>query len=245
MSVVIIPIGILWNVRIKLRQKLGIGAFLCLSVVLIIVAIIKIAGIRSAVDSFDLVWEMFWQQVEACTAVSMVSLTAFRSIFLSKKQKRRRNSGRSDVSRFWSWLSPKRGSKNSLQHQSPSDRPDQPLPQVTLGTRFHSGRDKGLLESQIQPTSRIEVPTYPQDLQKGWEEEINDLETLATHDSGTSLTAVADDGSSKHVTHTEMSVLHTPGEDEENHRNHWWQRGIISNFTLSRAESIDSERRQS
>ncbi len=79
-SVVSIPTSMLWQVRMKKIQKLGIGAFLCLSFCMIIVACIRFSGLRVKRSSID-VWQYFWLEVEACVAVCMISLTAFRSFF--------------------------------------------------------------------------------------------------------------------------------------------------------------------
>lgn len=81
-SVVSIPTIMLWRVRMKTTQKLGIGAFLCLSFCMIIVACIRFSGQRVRGSSID-VWQYFWLEVEACVPVCMISLTAFRSVFAS------------------------------------------------------------------------------------------------------------------------------------------------------------------
>ena len=50
---------------------------------MIITAIVRISAIRSSKgSSVDIVWELFWQMVEACIAVTMVSLSVFRSFFV-------------------------------------------------------------------------------------------------------------------------------------------------------------------
>ena len=66
----------------KMGQKLGIGAFLCLSVAIVIVACIRFSGIHVRRSSI-LTWEYFWLEIEACVPVCMVSLPAFRSVFAS------------------------------------------------------------------------------------------------------------------------------------------------------------------
>ena len=58
------------------------GAFLCLQILMAIVAIVKASGIVPG-PTYDHRWSFIWQQIEACVAVSMLSLTAFRSIFTS------------------------------------------------------------------------------------------------------------------------------------------------------------------
>lgn len=77
-----IPVTLLWRVRISLRQKIGLGLTLCLSLVMAIVAIIRISGSRLPTGDADIVWVTFWQQQECNVAVIMISLTAFRSFFI-------------------------------------------------------------------------------------------------------------------------------------------------------------------
>ena len=79
-----IPVTLLWRVRIKPSQKIGLGAFLCLSIGMILMAITRAAGFRFH-GKFDDTWVSIWQHLEACVAVMMLSLTAFRSIFAAAK----------------------------------------------------------------------------------------------------------------------------------------------------------------
>ncbi|MCJ1306716.1 hypothetical protein MMC25_000359, partial [Agyrium rufum] len=76
-----IPILLLWNVKINLRRKLGLGSLLCLSVFAIITNIIRVVGHDLTNGQDDLVWLFFWLQIEACIAVMANSATAFRSLF--------------------------------------------------------------------------------------------------------------------------------------------------------------------
>ena len=79
-----IPVTLLWRVRIKPSQKIGLGAFLCLSTSMILMAITRAAGFRFH-GKFDNTWVFIWQHLEACVAVMMLSLTAFRSVFVAAK----------------------------------------------------------------------------------------------------------------------------------------------------------------
>jgi hypothetical protein len=51
---------------------------------MVIVAIIRVSGIHYH-GKFDNTWIFMWQQVEACIAVTMLSLTAFQSVFVAAK----------------------------------------------------------------------------------------------------------------------------------------------------------------
>ena len=77
---------ILWQLRIGTYQKLAVGASLSLSICMVIFACIRIAGCTLR-HCFGITWQLFWLQVEASIAVCMVSVTAFRSIFLSEPVK--------------------------------------------------------------------------------------------------------------------------------------------------------------
>lgn len=82
-SVMIIPIYLLWHVQIKIRQKLALAVSLCLSIMMVILAIVRISRFRSSSSTIDFTWDIFWQFAESCTAVTMVSFTAFRSLFVA------------------------------------------------------------------------------------------------------------------------------------------------------------------
>ena len=72
----------------KLRQKLGIGAFLCLSVCMVVVSDVRFSGTHTHANITQS-WEYFWLEVEACVAVCMVSFCAFRSVFASDERSAR------------------------------------------------------------------------------------------------------------------------------------------------------------
>lgn len=81
--VVSFPIALLWKVRINVRQKLGLALFLCLSLIMVIIAIVRVAGIKLSGGNVDIVWLAFWMQQECSIAVIMVSSSAFRSFFVT------------------------------------------------------------------------------------------------------------------------------------------------------------------
>lgn len=66
----------------KRRQKIILGLILCLSIVMILTAIVRISAIRIGKKSVDLVWLNFWQIIESALAVGMVCISAFRSVFI-------------------------------------------------------------------------------------------------------------------------------------------------------------------
>lgn len=90
--IILIPIRLLWAVRIKPRQKFFLGIFLSLNLFMAITASVRVSGLKSH-GTFDEVWLFLWQQIEACVAVAMISLTAFRSVYVASAASRARMQG--------------------------------------------------------------------------------------------------------------------------------------------------------
>ncbi|KAI9833210.1 MAG: hypothetical protein M1826_000123 [Phylliscum demangeonii] len=90
LMIIALPIHLPWKVRMKTRQKFGLGVFLCLSVFMMMIAVVRVSVqhrhvvvLGMPLTAVDFTWNLFWLQTEACLAVLMVSLTALRSIFVS------------------------------------------------------------------------------------------------------------------------------------------------------------------
>lgn len=90
--IIVIPIRLLWAVRIKPRQKFFLGIFLSLNMFMAVTAAVRVSGLKFH-GTFDEVWLVLWQQIEACVAVAMISLTAFRSVFVASATSRARKEG--------------------------------------------------------------------------------------------------------------------------------------------------------
>ncbi|KAI1347201.1 hypothetical protein F5Y01DRAFT_329946 [Xylaria sp. FL0043] len=82
--VVSLPIIILKKSLLNRSTKFGLAIFLCLSIFMAAVAIVRISGFyyRGLEDD---IWEFFWQQTEGAVAVMMASITAFRTLFVKQK----------------------------------------------------------------------------------------------------------------------------------------------------------------
>ena len=71
---------LLHKTQIELRQKVSLGCFLCLSLIMVCVAFVRAAGFRiHGVE--DVTWDIYWIYVEACVACIMSSVAIMRSIF--------------------------------------------------------------------------------------------------------------------------------------------------------------------
>lgn len=77
-----IPVFLLWRVRLSLRRKLALGGTLCLSIFMIVIVIIKVSTGTIADGQVDSPWVLYWLHVEAAVAVVVVSMTAFRVLFV-------------------------------------------------------------------------------------------------------------------------------------------------------------------
>ncbi|KAI0972793.1 hypothetical protein F4678DRAFT_52285 [Xylaria arbuscula] len=82
--VVSLPIIVLRNSLLNRSTKFGLAIFLCLSIIMALLAIVRISGFyyKSLEDD---IWEFFWQQTEGAVAVMMASITAFRTLFVKRK----------------------------------------------------------------------------------------------------------------------------------------------------------------
>lgn len=86
-AVISIPILILRKTKIKLRQKLSMGIFLCLSFAMIVVAMARMS--KYHVKTLEMAWQLFWLGMEACIALIMASLTIFRTVFVTMRNERK------------------------------------------------------------------------------------------------------------------------------------------------------------
>ncbi len=90
-TVISIPVVLLWNVQISLRQKFALWGILCLSIFTMITAVVRVAGGNISHGQVDSAWAIFWLQVEAAVAVIVVSMTAFRELFIAHKASKHRS----------------------------------------------------------------------------------------------------------------------------------------------------------
>lgn len=93
-SVLVIPFVQLWRVQISLRQKFILGTTLSLSIFMIVIAIIRVSKMRPGANDLATMWMTFWHQVEASTAVIMISFSACRSFFVVRESRLREDRNR-------------------------------------------------------------------------------------------------------------------------------------------------------
>ena len=81
-----IPVLLLWNVQINVRRKLILGSILCLSIFMVVLAIVRVSTGESSSGQVDSAWVIFLLQAEACVALIVVSVSAFRALFMARQE---------------------------------------------------------------------------------------------------------------------------------------------------------------
>ncbi|KAJ5630852.1 uncharacterized protein N7484_010952 [Penicillium longicatenatum] len=83
--ILVIPVGLIWKIRVDWTQKLALGSSLCLTFVLVALSITRVAGLKYHKE-VDLIWETYWQSMSAELGVFLAAASAFRTFFVSQKQ---------------------------------------------------------------------------------------------------------------------------------------------------------------
>ncbi|OAL65099.1 hypothetical protein A7C99_3580 [Trichophyton rubrum] len=80
-------IRLIWTVRVRRMQKLGLSLSLCLTILMSIVTIIRGAGVyyKGLVDTN---WETYWVIICAEIGICLAAATCFRSFFIARKEYR-------------------------------------------------------------------------------------------------------------------------------------------------------------
>ncbi|KAI1123773.1 hypothetical protein F5Y10DRAFT_269780 [Nemania abortiva] len=90
-----IPIVVLNRSLMPTARKISLAAMLCLSIVMIIIALIRLIGTitdsRPDGNGAAPVWATYWSMVEGCVSLTMTSVIVIRAVFITKAaQKDRR-----------------------------------------------------------------------------------------------------------------------------------------------------------
>lgn len=98
--------------------------FLCLSVVMAIFAIIRVAGFHYRGIEDD-TWQFFWQHAEGAIAVMMASITAFRTLFVKPDNDPNITTPRSPLENFVHRITSR---FRSLAQATPGEKPESSTP---------------------------------------------------------------------------------------------------------------------
>ena len=117
--VMTVPVILLWNVRISVRRKLALGGILCLSICTIITSIIRLAGGTATNGELDQSWVIFWYDIEAAIAIIIVSVTAFRALFVAHQAMKYRSPGEKGSTSWNFWSKKSKSSRGKEQPETP------------------------------------------------------------------------------------------------------------------------------
>ncbi|KAF2710376.1 hypothetical protein K504DRAFT_476355 [Pleomassaria siparia CBS 279.74] len=81
--ILVMPIAVIWQIRVQWSQKVALMASLCLTIFMMISTIARVAGLiyNGAVDS---IWETYWTLISAEVGVFLAAATAFRTFFVTR-----------------------------------------------------------------------------------------------------------------------------------------------------------------
>ena len=97
-TVLYIPFQLIWKVKIKVIQKLTLACSLCLTAVVIAFTITRASGLEWK-GNLDVLWEVYFQIVAAEVGLILVSMTAFRQLFVSRTARNQRSPAKPPT--FW------------------------------------------------------------------------------------------------------------------------------------------------
>ena len=88
LTVLYIPVHIIWKIKIRWTQKAALTISLCLTVIMVILTITRVCGIKIG-GRIDSTWETYWLILSAEFGIILTSVGAFRAFFVSRVKSRR------------------------------------------------------------------------------------------------------------------------------------------------------------
>ena len=141
----------------KSCKRLGLYVFLCLSTVMIIIAVARSLGYLPQCSTTKATWQYLWLYLEASIAIIMASITTFSAFVLTKDNKAPNQNKNNQSPPYWfsDGLLQKKAWRNSLEWE---DRDGEHLPHVPSATLtgihtfiYRQGRSTEATET-MQPT---------------------------------------------------------------------------------------------
>ena len=71
----------------KLPQKLGLAALLCVSIFMVLISAIRMTGYAHDYGLIGLAWSWFWMHTDSCVAIIMASISAFSPFFFINRDR--------------------------------------------------------------------------------------------------------------------------------------------------------------
>jgi len=152
--IISLPIMLIPKVNISFKRKTLLGIALCLSIFMIVICIIRVTTCKLPNSIIDSTWLSLWQYIETNTAILMVSLTTFRSLYRHDASPGYTKPLRITKLSFWPWLRAFRlpSKSQGMEENKPEDygifleRPRRAVPFIRRGATEEE------IESQLLPS---------------------------------------------------------------------------------------------
>ena len=143
-----IPLSVLYRSKLKPRQKYGLGVMFCLGIFMIAMSLIRGTDQKTSSGTIDLVWLLFWLEMEACIAVIMISLSAFRTLFTADHSKVSRETPERESPRHIANASDRWQQGTPSKGKSSSGKTSEPGIDTLIGMRsIATDTDRDIMES--------------------------------------------------------------------------------------------------
>lgn len=86
--IITIPIALLWNAKMTRRQKILLMVIFSLSLVVMVIAVIRVALVNSSQHLPDITWLFFWSNLEMTTSIIIACIVSFRQVFVTRNRQR-------------------------------------------------------------------------------------------------------------------------------------------------------------
>lgn len=83
LQVLYIPVNLIWKIQLRWRQKVPLVFSLCLTGIVILVSITRVAGIKR---SGDKAWQTYFLIVSAEIGVILASISTYRAFYVSRRR---------------------------------------------------------------------------------------------------------------------------------------------------------------
>jgi hypothetical protein len=140
-----IPIIVLHKANMRTQQKAAVGIFLCLSLVMVVLATCRVSKMHGKV-AIDIPYELFWQYLESAVAILMASLTAYRTFFVRYRERQRYQERMKKPSYSFRYFGRKR---ETAVDDSMKELPKIPRPTLTGLRTFIRGNNHSGMQSGV------------------------------------------------------------------------------------------------
>ncbi|KAI9883403.1 MAG: hypothetical protein M1823_004839 [Watsoniomyces obsoletus] len=160
--IIMLPLNLLWRVRMNRGEKLALGGVFSLTVAVMAVAVVRVCVLNRTGQHPELTWLALWSAVESSVAVIVSSLASFKTLFARSKQPqylhntggKKKTNGRQraiplgDQGHHLCSVQADRGPRNS--------RPRDSIGMISLGENFHN-----LESGEVHVETQVNIVVSP------------------------------------------------------------------------------------